>query len=326
MFDKECNFPFIYDGVTYNECTIVGEPALWCSISTDSSDVHNYGEWGFCLEEQYELAEEVEFSYEHVCSDQGAFVCTAQGNYGAISVDWENSEVMLQVWTPHETSKLAAQHTISLTQDLDALNSWPTPVPSISPTFSPTLLLPTQQPVISPYPTSSSITELSFVMTGLSKSELIDNEGLYYSLIHALSIGLSIAEQLITDITITNHYDTRNAVTRRSYKALQDVSIHVNMNSGSVVIKTNSASLITESFVGTATALYPSMDFSDVEVSDLTATTSGANTKPTPSVVGLLGIVFALAATAVVACYWYFYRDPNTNPNPNQPYLTLTLT
>ena len=34
QFSYECNFPFIYGGVTYTSCTDVGEPKPWCSIET----------------------------------------------------------------------------------------------------------------------------------------------------------------------------------------------------------------------------------------------------------------------------------------------------
>ena len=41
-----CVFPFTYDGVEYDECTIIGHNQLWCSIS---GDYEADGKWGNCL-------------------------------------------------------------------------------------------------------------------------------------------------------------------------------------------------------------------------------------------------------------------------------------
>ena len=51
---KPCVFPFRYNGVLYNECTLEGnapgETVPWCSTMTDSNDNHvgGQGKWGFC--------------------------------------------------------------------------------------------------------------------------------------------------------------------------------------------------------------------------------------------------------------------------------------
>ena len=51
---KTCVFPFRFNGVLYNECTLngnaPGETEPWCSTLTDSNDNHQGGQgrWGFC--------------------------------------------------------------------------------------------------------------------------------------------------------------------------------------------------------------------------------------------------------------------------------------
>ena len=51
---KSCVFPFRFNGVLYNECTLdgnaPGETEPWCSTLTNSNDDHvgGQGNWGFC--------------------------------------------------------------------------------------------------------------------------------------------------------------------------------------------------------------------------------------------------------------------------------------
>lgn len=77
VFQHECNFPFIYQGVTYNACTGVGEPRPWCSLKTSNGN-HVTGNWGFCLPEQDELAQVTWFSGQNTCTDTLFHVCAAQ--------------------------------------------------------------------------------------------------------------------------------------------------------------------------------------------------------------------------------------------------------
>lgn len=78
VFDKECTFPFWYQGAQYWTCTSVGESAPWCSRETNAAGNHSEGVWGFCLEEGRELAQDLQFSGTHTCTNQVAHVCTAQ--------------------------------------------------------------------------------------------------------------------------------------------------------------------------------------------------------------------------------------------------------
>ena len=41
-----CHFPFVYSGESYNSCTDVGEPKLWCSTEPD----YGSDNWGYCDE------------------------------------------------------------------------------------------------------------------------------------------------------------------------------------------------------------------------------------------------------------------------------------
>ena len=48
MVGHSCQFPFTYDGVTYNGCTPVDHHDNWCSTSVDENGNHKYGKWGNC--------------------------------------------------------------------------------------------------------------------------------------------------------------------------------------------------------------------------------------------------------------------------------------
>ena len=136
VFDKECNFPFVYEGVTYHECTMVDEPAPWCSIRTYASDQHMTGEWGYCLNASQELVQEMSFSNEETCSDQVAHVCTAQANYGVVSVNWTANSLTMEIMSPHEDVASAVAHTISLGES-NGGTSHPVADPTASPTAFP---------------------------------------------------------------------------------------------------------------------------------------------------------------------------------------------
>jgi hypothetical protein len=41
-----CVLPFTYNGVQYNECTSIDEPAPWCNVDADQEDGFS---WGFCV-------------------------------------------------------------------------------------------------------------------------------------------------------------------------------------------------------------------------------------------------------------------------------------
>jgi alkaline phosphatase D len=110
FFDRECNFPFIYKGVTYSNCTSVDRTQEWCSLETDSNNNHVSGRWGNCLPENEELVPRNNIFYTgaNICSDNYLHVCSAEANYGGISVDWNQNKLTLALYTPHSTQPLAA--------------------------------------------------------------------------------------------------------------------------------------------------------------------------------------------------------------------------
>lgn len=116
FFHNECNFPFIYHGMEYNNCTRVDATEPWCSIDTDDDDNHVTGSWGYCLDESKELVSRSEMSYsnEHSCSNNYFHVCSARANYGGVAVDWESRTISLTTITPHESEPVAASITIHL--------------------------------------------------------------------------------------------------------------------------------------------------------------------------------------------------------------------
>mmetsp|Transcript_28009 Transcript_28009/g.32651 ORF Transcript_28009/g.32651 Transcript_28009/m.32651 type:complete len:798 (+) Transcript_28009:25-2418(+) len=110
LYDNECNFPFIYQGVKHDQCTNVAHTQEWCSTQTDGSDNHISDRWGNCDDEANELVarDKIAYSGENICTDNYMHVCSAKANYGGISVDWDKHEVRLSIYTPHENTAEAA--------------------------------------------------------------------------------------------------------------------------------------------------------------------------------------------------------------------------
>ena len=46
--ERECVFPFKYQGVTYDQCTKKNHDRLWCSTMTDANGNSLINEWGNC--------------------------------------------------------------------------------------------------------------------------------------------------------------------------------------------------------------------------------------------------------------------------------------
>jgi alkaline phosphatase D len=111
-FDNECNFPFKFGGVVYDDCTSDGSEAPWCSIETETNGNHIDGRWGNCIPEDQELVPRSMQSYgtSCKCTNQYHHTCTAQANYGGISVDWSMGRMKLAVYTstPHHEDEVEA--------------------------------------------------------------------------------------------------------------------------------------------------------------------------------------------------------------------------
>jgi len=109
-FVHECNFPFEFNGVVYNDCTTVDHDRPWCSTGTYADDKHIHGSWGNCLPEEEELVPRSMQSYgtSRKCTDQYHHTCTAQANYGGIEVDWSTNRMKLAVYTPHHEGEVEA--------------------------------------------------------------------------------------------------------------------------------------------------------------------------------------------------------------------------
>lgn len=116
VYQYECQLPFTLGGVEYKDCTMAsGNPEStperpWCSIANDPSGEHIAGEWGYCLGSDQELVDEanIGYSYEYGCSGSPFHVCSAQGNYGGLEVDWSNRTILLQLFTPYANEARAA--------------------------------------------------------------------------------------------------------------------------------------------------------------------------------------------------------------------------
>jgi hypothetical protein len=56
----------------------------------------------------------VSASSENICTGDPFHVCSAQANYGGIEVDFSSSQVKMSIFTPHESTEVAASLTIRL--------------------------------------------------------------------------------------------------------------------------------------------------------------------------------------------------------------------
>ena len=107
-YNQNCQFPFIYNNVTYNDCTDVDNEGIpWCSVLVDFSSHHVPTFWGNCAPPEEELAQETFSNSSMTCSNNDYFVCLAKANYGFIHVDFDNQEVDMSIRTPAEEEQIS---------------------------------------------------------------------------------------------------------------------------------------------------------------------------------------------------------------------------
>eukprot|EP00040_Diaphanoeca_grandis_P000102 m.14348 g.14348 ORF g.14348 m.14348 type:complete len:2596 (-) comp10105_c0_seq1:515-8302(-) len=90
VMNRQCVFPFVYEGTRYTSCTMEGDNVPWCATAVDESDVYIDGEWGVC----------------------GSFVNRAPSNYGEIIFDFEEREMSLRIKTPDFEPQTAGAVTV----------------------------------------------------------------------------------------------------------------------------------------------------------------------------------------------------------------------
>ena len=111
-FNQNCQFPFIYNNVTYNSCTDVdNDGVLWCSVLNYVTGLHVPTFWGNCGPEEEELAQETFSNSTETCSSNKYFTCTAKANYGYIDVNFDQRTVEMGIRTPAEEEQIS--HKIS---------------------------------------------------------------------------------------------------------------------------------------------------------------------------------------------------------------------
>ena len=111
-FNQNCQFPFTYDDVIYEDCTDVDNGGVpWCAVLVDSYGNAVPTMWGNCGPVEAELAQTTFSNSSQTCSNNDYFVCTAKANYGFIHVDWEERRVEMSVRTPTEEEQIS--HTIN---------------------------------------------------------------------------------------------------------------------------------------------------------------------------------------------------------------------
>ena len=111
-FNQNCQFPFTYKGIVYDECTDFENDGIpWCSVFVDEHGNHLPTYWGNCAPPEMELAQDTFSNSTETCSRNPYFICTAQANYGFIHVDFDMEKVEMSVRTPAEGEQMT--HIIS---------------------------------------------------------------------------------------------------------------------------------------------------------------------------------------------------------------------
>jgi len=111
-YNQGCVFPFVYKGERYTSCTEADSHGLeWCSTLTDVLDNHLTGYWGNCDSLGNELTQNVFSNSTNTCSKSRFHICSAESNYGKISVDFYNRKVKMSIRTPDEQEE--AYHEVS---------------------------------------------------------------------------------------------------------------------------------------------------------------------------------------------------------------------
>merc|ERR1712012_1176188 len=100
-YNRACVFPFVYQGTSHSSCVDTGEGQGWCSTKT-LFGVHVPGYWGLCAPPDEELVQESFSNSTKTCSQSKFHICTAQTNYGFLSVNWESRSLTMGVRTPEE--------------------------------------------------------------------------------------------------------------------------------------------------------------------------------------------------------------------------------
>lgn len=119
FYEKECKFPFKYNGKEYNSCTSNGsKDGEWCG--TKNFWPMNYGFpffWGYCKpeEEDISMTENIEMTTTALtsCSGNSFHVCGGGGFYGGIEVNWEDRTITMSAFTPLGVFPTAATAKIS---------------------------------------------------------------------------------------------------------------------------------------------------------------------------------------------------------------------
>ena len=108
-FNQNCQFPFIYLGESYSDCTPVNNDGVgWCSVRVDQAGHHQSGYWGNCGPLEQELTQLAFSNSSQSCSDT-FYICSAQANYGYVRVDFETERVEMGIRTPVEEEVMSHQ-------------------------------------------------------------------------------------------------------------------------------------------------------------------------------------------------------------------------
>ena len=108
VFNRNCQLPFTYSGVTYDECTAIDNDDIpWCSTFVDGTGNHVKGHWGNCAPISLELAQEVFSNSSKTCAQSRYNICGAEANYGFIHVDFEKRSLLMGIRTPLEGEEMS---------------------------------------------------------------------------------------------------------------------------------------------------------------------------------------------------------------------------
>lgn len=105
-FDKQCQFPFNYGGISYKGCITRDNDKPWCYTNVDSSGNNIGGEWGNCAPTGATIPTGkvgvVSNNVASLTTDDRHLINKSGSNYGKIDIDWAKRTIKLAIETAEE--------------------------------------------------------------------------------------------------------------------------------------------------------------------------------------------------------------------------------
>ena len=105
-YNKQCQIPFSYGGITYHGCTSRDHDQPWCYTEVNDNGTGIAGEWGNCAPSGAtiptgrvgvvsENINSLTTSNRHIINKSGS-------NYGLLDIDWQNREIKMSIESADE--------------------------------------------------------------------------------------------------------------------------------------------------------------------------------------------------------------------------------